>query len=116
MVVGKKTKIKVLEFINSRLQLAMQSSEYVLRYKQTLKRIQQGKAKVLILAHNCPLLRKSDTEFYSILPKTDVHHNNSSNTELDTACGKYCTVSTLDIVDPGDSFVIGSMPEQTTEK
>jgi large subunit ribosomal protein L30e len=35
----------------------MKSGKYVLGYKQTLKMIRQGKAKLVILANNCPALR-----------------------------------------------------------
>uniref|UniRef100_A0A8C3X388 Large ribosomal subunit protein eL30 n=1 Tax=Catagonus wagneri TaxID=51154 RepID=A0A8C3X388_9CETA len=73
MVAAKKTK-KSLESINSRLQLVMKSGKYVLGYKQTLKMIRQGKAKLVILANNCPALRKSEIEYYTVLAKTGVHH------------------------------------------
>ncbi|KAI2550803.1 RPL30 isoform 5 [Pan troglodytes] len=96
MVAAKKTK-KSLESINSRLQLVMKSGKYVLGYKQTLKMIRQGKAKLVILANNCPAL-------------------SGNNIELGTACGKYYRVCTLAIIDPGDSDIIRSMPEQTGEK
>ena len=68
MVAAKKTK-KSLESINSRLQLVMKSGKYVLGYKQTLKMIRQGKAKLVILANNCPALRKSEIEYYADWPK-----------------------------------------------
>ena len=88
MVAAKKTK-KSLESINSRLQLVMKSGKYVLGYKQTLKMIRQGKAKLVILANNCPALRKSEIEYYAMLAKTGVHHYSGNNIELGTACGKY---------------------------
>ncbi|KAK2527858.1 Rpl30 [Columba guinea] len=115
MVAAKKTK-KSLESINSRLQLVMKSGKYVLGYKQTLKMIRQGKAKLVILANNCPALRKSEIEYYAMLAKTGVHHYSGNNIELGTACGKYYRVCTLAIIDPGDSDIIRSMPEQTSEK
>lgn len=114
MVAAKKTK-KSLESINSRLQLVMKSGKYVLGYKQTLKMIRQGKAKLVILANNCPALRKSEIEYYAMLAKTGVHHYSGNNIELGTACGKYYRVCTLAIIDPGDSDIIRSMPEQTSE-
>uniref|UniRef100_A0A670ZH28 Large ribosomal subunit protein eL30 n=1 Tax=Pseudonaja textilis TaxID=8673 RepID=A0A670ZH28_PSETE len=40
---------KVFGSINSRLQLVMKSGQYVLGYKQTLKMIRQGKAKLVLL-------------------------------------------------------------------
>ncbi|XP_012369626.1 60S ribosomal protein L30-like [Octodon degus] len=115
MVAAKKTK-KSLESINSRLQLVMKSGKYVLGYKQTPKMIRQGKAKLVILANNCPALRKSEIEHWAMLAKTGVHHHSGNNTELGTACGKYYRVCTLAIIDPGDSGIIRSMPEQTGEK
>ena len=48
-----------------------------------------------------------------MLAKTGVHHYSGNNIELGTACGKYYRVCTLAIVDPGDSDIIRSMPEQT---
>ncbi|RLW13487.1 hypothetical protein DV515_00000427 [Chloebia gouldiae] len=104
MVAAKKTK-KSLESINSRLQLVMKSGKYVLGYKQTLKMIRQGKAKLVILANNCPALRKSEIEYYAMLAKTGVHHYSGNNIELGTACGKYYRVCTLAIIDPGNSLL-----------
>ncbi|EGW03284.1 60S ribosomal protein L30 [Cricetulus griseus] len=78
MVAAKKTK-KSLESINSRLQLAMKSGKYMLGYKQTLKMIRQGKAKLVILANNCPALRKSEIEYYAMLAETGVHHYSGNN-------------------------------------
>uniref|UniRef100_A0AC11CK24 Uncharacterized protein n=1 Tax=Ovis aries TaxID=9940 RepID=A0AC11CK24_SHEEP len=59
---------------------------------------------------------KSEIEYYAMLAKTGVHHYSGNNIELGTACGKYYRVCTLAIIDPGDSDIIRSMPEQTGEK
>merc|ERR1712170_98065 len=109
MVVTKKGK-KTVESINARLALVMKSGKYVLGYKQTLKTLRQGKAKLVIIANNTPPLRKSEIEYYPMLAKTGVHHYNGNNIELGTACGKYFRVTTLSITDPGDSDIIRSMP------
>merc|ERR1712090_56131 len=101
---------KAIESINSRLQLVMKSGKYVLGYKQTLKTLRMGKAKLVIIANNTPPLRKSEIEYYAMLAKTGVHHYSGNNIELGTACGKYFRVATLSITDPGDSDIIRSMP------
>uniref|UniRef100_A0A8C5SA80 Large ribosomal subunit protein eL30 n=1 Tax=Laticauda laticaudata TaxID=8630 RepID=A0A8C5SA80_LATLA len=98
-----------------RLQL-QKSGKYVVGYKQTLKMIQQGKAKLMTLANNCPALRKTEIEYYAMLVKTGVHRFSGNNSELGTAYGKYYRVCTLAIIDLGDSDIIRSMPEQTREK
>merc|ERR1712039_518208 len=110
MVAAKKTK-KTVESINSRLALVMKSGKYVLGYKQTLKSLRQGKAKLVIIANNTPPLRKSEIEYYAMLAKTGVHHYSGNNNELGTACGKYFSVCTLSITDPGDSDIIRAMPQ-----
>nr|ABW90362.1 putative ribosomal protein L30 [Sipunculus nudus] len=114
MVAAKKAK-KSVESINSRLQLVMKSGKYVLGYKQTLKTLRQGKAKLVIIANNTPPLRKSEIEYYAMLAKTGVHHYKGNNIELGTACGKFFRVTTLSITDPGDSDIIRSMPSATGE-
>merc|ERR1712034_293136 len=111
MVAQKKSK-KSIESINSRLALVMKSGKYVLGYKQTLKTLRQGKAKLVIIANNTPPLRKSEIEYYAMLAKTGVHHYNGNNIELGTACGKYFRVTTLSITDPGDSDIIRGMPSE----
>ncbi|GAB1603122.1 60S ribosomal protein L30-like [Argonauta hians] len=111
MVAPKKSK-KAIENINSRLALVMKSGKYVLGYKEALKTIRHGKAKLVIIANNTPPLRKSEIEYYAMLAKTGVHHYNGSNIDLGTACGKYFRVCTLSITDPGDSDIIRNVPTE----
>merc|ERR1712018_74459 len=109
MVAAKKAK-KQADNINSRLALAVKSGKYVLGYRQTLKTLRAGTAKLVIIANNTPPLRKSEIEYYAMLAKTGVQHYSGNNIELGTACGKYFRVATLSITDPGDSDIIRSMP------
>ena len=45
-------------------------------------------AKLVLIAGNCPPLRKSELEYYAMLSKTAVHHFNGTNVALGTAAGK----------------------------
>src|SRR5512144_2152211 len=105
MVAVKKQK-KALESTNAKLALVMKSGKYCLGYKQTLKTLRQGKAKLVLIASNTPALRKSEIEYYAMLAKTEVQHYSGTNIELGTACGKYFRVCTMSITDPGDSDII----------
>ncbi|KVH91987.1 Ribosomal protein L30e [Cynara cardunculus var. scolymus] len=96
MVSGKKTK-KTHESINNRLALVMKSGKYTL-------------GKLIIISNNCPPLRKSEIEYYAMLAKVGVHHYNGNNVDLGTASGKYFRVSSLSIIDAGDSDIIKSLP------
>jgi large subunit ribosomal protein L30e len=42
----------------------------------------------LIIAANCPPLRKSEIKYYAMLSKTSVHHFQGTNLSLGTATGK----------------------------
>merc|ERR1711901_8167 len=105
MVSAKKTK-KAQESINSRLQLVIKSGKYSLGYKSTLKQLRAGKAKLVIISTNCPALRRSELEYYSLLSKCSVHHYTGNNNDLGTACGKYFRVLCLSILDAGDSDIL----------
>merc|ERR1719321_1528845 len=100
---------KAAESINSRLQLVVKSGKYTLGIKSTLKALRQAKAKLVLIANNCPPLRKSEIEYYAMLSKTGVHHYNGSNITLGTACGKMFRCSVLSITDPGDSDIVRSI-------
>merc|ERR1712085_153026 len=101
---------KSLDSINARLGLVMKSGKYTLGYSTTLKSLRQGKAKLILIASNCPALRKSEIEYYAMLAKVGVHHFSGDNNELGTACGRYYRVCCLSITDPGDSDIIRSLP------
>lgn len=52
----------------------MKSGKYTLGHKSTLKQLRSGKAKLILLANNCPPLRKSEIEYYAMMAKTGIHH------------------------------------------
>lgn len=81
-------------------------------YKQSLKSLRAGKAKLIVLANNTPAIRKSEIEYYALLGRTLVEHYKGDNIALGTACGKYFRVGTLCISDPGDSDLIRTIQEQ----
>lgn len=102
----KKTAKKTVESINSKIQLVMKSGKTSLGYKTTIKSLRAGKAKMVIIANNTPVLRKSEVEYYALLAKCAVHHYSGNNTELGTACGKFYRVSMVAITNPGDSDIL----------
>merc|ERR1711865_56733 len=105
MVSAKKSK-KAQESINSRLQLVIKSGKFSMGYKSTLKTLRSGKAKLVIISSNCPPLRKSELEYYSMLSKCSVHHYTGTNNDLGTACGKFFRISCMSILDAGDSDIL----------
>lgn len=106
MAVNKKKAAKTTESIASRLALVVKSGKYTLGYKSALKQMRSGKAKLVLIAGNCPPLRKSEIEYYAMLSKTSVHHFAGSNVALGTAAGKLFRVGVMTISDQGDSDLL----------
>mmetsp|Transcript_5691 Transcript_5691/g.11068 ORF Transcript_5691/g.11068 Transcript_5691/m.11068 type:complete len:108 (-) Transcript_5691:80-403(-) len=104
-MVSKKAK-KQQDNMNSRLKLVMKSGKAILGYKNAMKSVRKGKAKLILIASNCPHLRKSEVEYMAMLAKVKVHHYAGDNIGLGTACGKFYNCSVLSILDGGDSDIL----------
>mmetsp|Transcript_43100 Transcript_43100/g.84695 ORF Transcript_43100/g.84695 Transcript_43100/m.84695 type:complete len:112 (-) Transcript_43100:225-560(-) len=111
MAPNKKAK-KTAESMNSRLKLVMKSGKAILGYKACIRSLRSSKGKLILVASNCPPLRKSEIEYYAMLAKTQVHHYNGDNSALGTACGKFFTCSTVTIIDQGDSDILAISTEE----
>ena len=77
-----------------------------LGYKNTIKALRSGQAKLILISNNCPAIRRTELEYYAVLAKSDVHHFDGNNLELGTALGKLFAVSAMIISDPGDSDIL----------
>lgn len=99
-------KSKSSDNVNAKLGLVIKSGKYTLGYKSVVKSLRTGKAKLVIIAGNTPVLRKSELEYYAMLSKTQVYYFQGGNNELGTVCGKLFRVGTMAILDAGDSDIL----------
>ena len=112
-MVTKKTK-KPLESINSRLPLVMKSGSTCWGTRDS-EDDQRRQSEAGPLANNCPALRRPETDRYAVLAETGsvttraMILNWAQRVENTGVC-------TLAIIDPGDSGINRSMPEQTGEE
>merc|ERR1712021_54083 len=95
--------------VNSKLKLVIQSGKYKIGYRNTIRSLRSGQAKLVLIASNCPAIRRTELEYYAVLAKADVHHYEGNNVELGTACGRLFSVSAMIISDPGDSDILESL-------
>ena len=84
----------------------MKSGKALLGTKASIKALRKSKAKMILIASNCPQLRKSEVEYLAMLAKVTVHHYTGDNTALGTACGKFYNCSVMAILDQGDSDIL----------
>src|SRR6056300_1029714 len=98
--------------MNSRLKLVMKSGKAILGYKHSMKDLRKNKAKMILIASNCPHLRKSEVEYMAMLAKVQVHHYSGDNTALGTACGKFFNCSVIYIINGDDSEILTSQNKE----
>jgi len=65
-----------------------------------------GKAKLIILAANCPKTIHEDLEYYCKLSRVPLITYKGSSMDLAAVCGNPFTVSALSIREPGDSEIL----------
>jgi large subunit ribosomal protein L30e len=71
-----------------------------------IQNAQTGKAKLIVLASNCPKNVNADIEHYCKLSKVPFIVYKSSSLDLGGVCGKPFAVSALSIREAGDSEIL----------
>jgi large subunit ribosomal protein L30e len=74
-----------------------------------------GKAKLIVLAANCPKNVKDDVEFNAKLSKVPLLSYRGSSMDLANVCGKPFIISALSIREPGDSEILKTVEMQYFE-
>lgn len=88
--------------VNRAIRLAVNTGETVFGIKEAKKSVQEGKAQMLIVAKNCPEEDFKGDEYEDI----PVYHFRSNNHDLGSAAGKPFAVSTLTVIEPGESNIL----------
>ena len=65
-----------------------------------------GKAKMIILAANCPKKVKDEIEYNGKLSKVPVMSYRGDSMDLANVCGKMFIISALSVREPGDSEIL----------
>ena len=88
---------------NASLRRAIKTGNVILGQNETEQCIKEGKAQVVVIAQNCPEKFRDRIKGEKNL---FIHTFDGSSVALGKACGKPFMVSTLAIVDPGESDIL----------
>jgi len=88
---------------NASLRRAIKTGNVILGQHETQKSIKEGKAQIVVVAQNCPEKFRTQLKSYQNL---FIHIFEGSSVALGKACGKPFMVSTLAVVDPGESDIL----------
>ncbi len=85
---------------------AVKTGKVSLGAQSAVQNAKTGKARLIVLASNCPQNVKDDVEYYSKLSQVPIVTFNGSSLDLAGICGKPFSVSALSIREPGDSDIL----------
>jgi large subunit ribosomal protein L30e len=74
-----------------------------------------GKAKVIVLASNCPKETKDEIEYYGKISKVPVLTYKGTSMDLANVSGKMFIISALTVREPGDSEILKAVEMQYYE-
>ncbi len=92
--------------VNKAIAMAVKSGKVIFGAKSAIKNAKTGKAKLIIIAKNCPPKIREDIEYYCKLSQIPLIIYKGNSIELGAVCGKPFTVAALTIKDPGDSDIL----------
>jgi large subunit ribosomal protein L30e len=98
--------------IDKAIATAVKTGKVSFGTNSAIQNAKTGRAKLIILAANCPKNTREDIEYYCNLSKVPLITHKGSSIDLAALCGKPFTVSALSIREPGDSEIL-SLTENT---
>jgi len=101
--------------VNKALKMAVKTGKVLFGAKLALDAARSGKAKLIILASNCPKGIRQDMEYYIKLSAVPLYMFKGSGMDLGSACGKPYSVAALAMKEIGDSEIMKTVEDQNAQ-
>jgi large subunit ribosomal protein L30e len=92
--------------INKAIATTVKTGKVLFGTNNAIKNAKVGKAKLIVVAANCPQETREDIEYYCRLSSVPIAIYNGTSIDLGAVCGKPFMVSALTIREPGDSDIL----------
>jgi len=92
--------------VNKAIVTTVKTGKVLFGVNNAVRNAKTGKAKLIIVASNCPQKTRDDIEYYCKLSNIPVTIYDGTSIDLGAVCGKPFTVSALTIREPGDSDIL----------
>lgn len=102
--------------IDKAISTVVKTGKVIFGANAALQNAKTGKAKMIILAANCPKSIREDIEYYANLSNVPLITHKGSSLDLAALCGKPFSVSALSIREPGDSEILRLTEETAPEE
>ena len=102
--------------VNKALVSVVKTGKIAFGANSALQNAKTGKAKMIVLAANCPKGIKEQIEYYGKISKVPVMTYKGTSIDLATVCNKLFIISALSIREPGDSEILKVIENNDTQK
>ena len=92
--------------VNKQIRMAVKTGKVDFGTKTALSSVRQSKAKLVILASNCPGTQRDDIMYNADLSEVPIYVFQGSSLDLGALCEKPYPVSALTVKEAGDSSVL----------
>jgi len=92
--------------VDKALGTAVKTGKVLLGTKKAVESVKLGRAKLIVVASNCPRNIMEDITYYGKLSGVPVVIYKGTSIDLGAVCGKPFPVSALTVREPGDSDIL----------
>jgi len=92
--------------VNKQIGIAVRTGKVSFGVKEALDAVRSAKAKLLIMASNCPEPRREDILHYAKQSSVPIYTYPGSSVDLGETCLKPFVVAVLTVKEPGDSEIL----------
>ncbi len=92
--------------VNKAIVTTVKTGKVLFGTNSAMNNAKTRKAKLIIVASNCPQKIRGDIEYYCRLSRIPVTIYKGTNMDLGSICGKPFRVSALTVREPGDSDIL----------
>ena len=96
--------------ITKELKVIRNTGQALIGRKESLKAILHGRAKLIILAGNCPPSTSMEIKTASKISSVNVIESDVSASDLGMACGRPFPTAVVAVIDPGSSSILEEVP------
>jgi large subunit ribosomal protein L30e len=92
--------------VNKAIATTVRTGKVLFGTNNAVRNAKMGKAKLIVVAANCPREIREDIEYYCKLSGVPIAIYKGTSIDLGAVCGKPFMVSALTIREPGDSDIL----------
>ena len=92
--------------LDNEIKLLLKTGKVVIGARRAIRAIKLGKAKAVIIASKIPKRIEEDVKYYAKLGNIPIVRFNGTSYELGTVCGRLFPITTIAVLDPGESGIM----------